>query len=379
VDELIARADGDPGAVAVAIETPHGVIVETLLDRGVAVFAINPKKLDRFRDRHTVAGAKDDRRDAWVAACAWCTDPQVFTRVTPGTAEFVELRHEGRLHDELRDQRQAVANRLREQFGRYFPQLLQLGAVEEPWLWALWEKAPTPAAARRLRRSTVEKLLRAHRIRRLEAAQVLTVLQAPGFAVTAVTEQTAVRHVQVLLAQLRLVARQERESTQRIEALVQRLVEATPARAATEDPADGPGPRHSDAKIALSLPGVGPHVLAAMLGEAGAGIEHRDLTILRTHSGEAPVTRRSGKSLCVVQRHACNGRLRNACRYMALTAIGCDARSRQHYDRLRAGGHHHERALRGVADRLLPVLIAMLRDGTLYDPARRGKRPPVAA
>jgi hypothetical protein len=35
---------------------------------------------------------------------------------------------------------------------------------------------------------------------------------------------------------------------------------------------------------------------------------------------------------------------------------------------LRAKGHSHGRALRGVADRLLAVLIAMLRSGTLYDP-----------
>ena len=54
-----------PATVAVAIETPHGVLVDALLEHGFAVFAINPKQLDRFRDRFTVAGAKDDRRDAW--------------------------------------------------------------------------------------------------------------------------------------------------------------------------------------------------------------------------------------------------------------------------------------------------------------------------
>jgi len=52
--------------VAVAIEVPRGAIVELLVERGFQVFAINPKQLDRFRDRHTVAGAKDDRRDAFV-------------------------------------------------------------------------------------------------------------------------------------------------------------------------------------------------------------------------------------------------------------------------------------------------------------------------
>jgi Transposase len=63
-DELTALAPAEPGRIAVAIEAPRGAIVDTLLDRGLHVFSLNPKQLDRFRDRHTVAGAKDDRRDA---------------------------------------------------------------------------------------------------------------------------------------------------------------------------------------------------------------------------------------------------------------------------------------------------------------------------
>jgi Transposase len=59
-----ARAE----AIAVAIAVPHDPVVEALLERGFWVHAINPKQLDRFRDRFTVAGAKDDRRDARVLA-----------------------------------------------------------------------------------------------------------------------------------------------------------------------------------------------------------------------------------------------------------------------------------------------------------------------
>ena len=47
--------------MAVAIEVPHGPVVDVLLDRGIAVYAINPKQLDRLRDRFSVAGSKDDR------------------------------------------------------------------------------------------------------------------------------------------------------------------------------------------------------------------------------------------------------------------------------------------------------------------------------
>ena len=61
-------AAGTAGDVAVALEVPRGAVVDALLARGVHVFALNPKQLDRFRDRYTVAGAKDDRRDAQVLA-----------------------------------------------------------------------------------------------------------------------------------------------------------------------------------------------------------------------------------------------------------------------------------------------------------------------
>ena len=76
-DWLVSVA-GDPGLVAVAIEVPHGPVVDALLDRGFAVHAINPKQLERLRDRISLAGAKDDRRDARVAA-GGCARTRTFS------------------------------------------------------------------------------------------------------------------------------------------------------------------------------------------------------------------------------------------------------------------------------------------------------------
>src|SRR4051812_49724051 len=56
-DWLVSIA-GDPGSVAVALEVPHGPVVDALLDRGFAVYAINPKQLERLRDRISVAGPR---------------------------------------------------------------------------------------------------------------------------------------------------------------------------------------------------------------------------------------------------------------------------------------------------------------------------------
>ena len=68
-------------------------------------------------------------------------------------------------------------------------------------------------------------------------------------------------------------------------------------------------------------------------------------------------------------RYSCNKRLANAYFYWAQGSLK-DPHCRQHYKRLRERGHNHARALRGVADRLLRILVAMLRDRTLYDPER---------
>jgi transposase len=63
-DWLIARTGATPEVIGVAIEMTQGPIVEALLERGFCVYGINPKQLDRFRDRFTVAGAKDDHESA---------------------------------------------------------------------------------------------------------------------------------------------------------------------------------------------------------------------------------------------------------------------------------------------------------------------------
>lgn len=73
-DRLGDLRPGSPERVAVAIEIPMGAVVETLLERGHAVFGIKPRQLGPFRDRYSPSGATDDRRDAMVAARSLRTD-----------------------------------------------------------------------------------------------------------------------------------------------------------------------------------------------------------------------------------------------------------------------------------------------------------------
>ena len=117
--DWLVSAAGEPGAVAVAIEVPHGPVVDALLDRGFAVHAINPKQLERLRDRASLAGAKDDRRDARIAAGGLRTDPHLFRPVEAGDAAVIALREWSRLAEELQQERVRLGNRIRQQLWRY--------------------------------------------------------------------------------------------------------------------------------------------------------------------------------------------------------------------------------------------------------------------
>ena len=90
---------GQPQRVAVAIEVPRGTMVEGLVERGFHVFAMNPKQLDRFRDRHRVAGAKDDRRDALVLADALRTDQPSLRRLQLDAPPLLLLRELSRAEE----------------------------------------------------------------------------------------------------------------------------------------------------------------------------------------------------------------------------------------------------------------------------------------
>jgi len=69
-------------------------------------------------------------------------------------------------------------------------------------------------------------------------------------------------------------------------------------------------------------------------------------------------------------RNGCNQRVREACYHWARVRMQRDKKARQHYRELRDAGHGHGRALLGVCDRFLSVLIGVLRSGMPYDPNR---------
>jgi transposase len=337
--------------------------VETLVEHGFHLYAINPKQLDRFRDRHSVAGAKDDRRDAFVLGDSLRTDRVRFRRIRLDDPLVIQLHELSRVDEDLGHEVNRLTNRLREQLHRFYVQALKLcPSADDPWLWTLLELAPSPAAGSRLQRKTIEQLLRQHRIRRLNAEHVRAILRAPALRVAPGVVEAATEHIALLLPRLRLVHTQRQRCGTRLDALLDKLM-------AVEGNDDSQQREHRDVEILRSLPGVGRIVAATVLAEASGPLAERDYQALRAHAGIAPITKQSGKRRTVVMRYACNGRMRNALYHWARVAATCDPASKTYYAALRQRGHSYARALRSVADRLLRILIAMLKSDSLFDSA----------
>ena len=236
--------------------------------------------------------------------------------------------------------------------------------MDEAWFWDLVELAPLPARAATLSRPQVRKILRAHRIRRLDADAVLAALKTQPLRLAPGAAEASSEHVVLLLPLLRLLDRQRADMASRIRDVLEQMAEEA-----------HPG-EHRDVTLLLSIPGAGRVVAATMLAEASQALADRDYHALRCYAGVAPITRQSGRRKLVLMRRSCNQRLRNAVYHWSRVSVQHDVRSREHYAELRGKGHSHGRALRAVADRLLAVLIAMLKTGTRYDPRLRSVLAP---
>jgi transposase len=369
----LLKTTGAPAQeIAVAIEAPRGPVVEMLLERGFQVFAINPKQLDRFRDRFSMSGAKDDSRDAQVLGDSLRTDRHAFRRLAIDDPLVIELREWSRMYEELKQEQSRLANRVRDQLWRYYPQASELGEPAANWFLDLWEQVPTPAKAARVSEKTITRILKNHRIRRFDGAEVLRILRQPPLTVAPGTVEAATAHIRAVAARLRLVNQQIKEAERRLDELcaaIEAAAETTPGQICEQ----------RDMAILRSMPGLGRITIATLLAEACEPLQVRDYHVLRVLSGQAPVTRRSGKSCIVLRRYACNRRLQNALYHWARIAIQHDPLSKQRYAELRRRGHGHARALRTIGDRLLYVLCTLLGRQILFDPNHNSPQTAIAA
>ncbi len=346
--------DAEPDRVVVGIETDRGPWVQALLAAGYTVYAINPRQVARYRERHGTAGAKSDPGDAHVLAELVRLDRAHHRPVAGDSALAEHVKVLTRTHQSLIWSRQRQTNALRSMLREFYPAALaafgeDLASREAMAILAL---APTPEAGRRLSQSKIAAALRrAGRQRGIEASaeRIQAALRAPQLQAHPGVVSAYAAAVRSLVAVIAALATQVEVLREEVEA--------------------GFG-RHPDAEIYLSQPGLGPILGARVLAEFGDD-PHRyaDAKGRKNYSGMAPITRASGLRRVVLARPARNRRLANALYWQAFAALSSSRGARAHYDAQRARGATHHEALRSLSNRLVGILHGCLRHHTHYDEA----------
>lgn len=349
--ELVAGHADDPGEVVIGIETDRGLWVQALIAAGYVVYAINPKAASRYRDRHTLSGAKSDPGDAKMLAELVRTDRHNHRQVAGDTAEAEGIKVLARAHQTLIWDRTRATNRLRSSLREYFPAALQtFDDLAHRDTLAVLAKASTPTEATRLTPAKVRTVLRqAGRQRNIETRAVSI---AAGLRVESLRAPAAIEaaHGAITKAAVAII----RELNTGIDELTAGLADHFE--------------QHPDSDIYLSLPGIGVILGARMLGEFGDDPNrYSDTKSRKNYAGTSPITRASGKRSVVLARFIRNRRLADAIDQHAFCSLGPSPGARLFYDQRRAAGDSHHQALRALGNRWVGIMHGCLRHRIPYN------------
>lgn len=98
---IVAGYVEDPAEVVVGIETDRGLWPAALVAAGYQVYALNPKVVARYRERHSLSGAKSDPGDATVLADLVRTDRHKHRQVAGDSELAKAVKMLARTHQRL--------------------------------------------------------------------------------------------------------------------------------------------------------------------------------------------------------------------------------------------------------------------------------------
>lgn len=303
--------DTEAAEVLVGIETDRGPWVAALVAAGYGVYAVNPLQASRYRDRHTVSGAKSDPADAHTLADMVRTDSHQLRQVAADSPNAEVIKVVARAHKTLIWERTRHTQRLRHSLREYFPAALE--AFEDLDAFDTLEllgKAPDPVSAAKLSRSQIQAALKRARRRDIDikTTRIQGALRGEQLGRNAVvtgayaaTTRSIVAVLGVLNEQVKILHRQVEEHFG----------------------------RHPDTEIILSQPGMGPILVARVLAEFGdAPGRYTDAKARKNYAGTSPITRASGKKKVVLARFVHNDRLIDALMSQAQSALQGSAGAR---------------------------------------------------
>jgi len=332
-----------------SIETDKGLVVSTLMDWGYTVYSINPKSVDRYRDRYKSSGVKSDEFDACVLANILRTDRSRFQPIRPDSELARELKVLTRDRDKLVGDRTRLSNRLTAILKAYYPAALELFSdVAQLITLSFLRKYPTYQDVKELSFDEFKEFLSEHRYPQPKRAKgMYQKLQQPHLECEDMLTRTKSKLMLVTVSQLQLLM----DEIKSYESAIKKLLKS-----------------HPDANIFLSLPGSGDILSARFIAELGDNHDrYQSAGDVQAESGSAPITIQSGKKKYVRFRRSCKKPLRNTIHTFAFCSTSQCIWAREHYDQQIATGKTHSQAVRSLSNKWMKIIFTLWKRGETYD------------
>ena len=333
-----------------AIEKPAGRIVDFLLDHGVEVYPVNPKAVDRVRDRHRMSGSKSDAFDAYVLAEFLRSDHAHLRALRPSSEKAQELKLLSRDQRRVGRHKTRLLNQITTTLKEYYVRPLEVFEdLETEIALDFLQQYPTPAHLSALKRKQFNRFATTqHHLSKQRCEELWEKLQKPQLRVPEHVVRAKAQLLEVLIEQLRASIKAVKIYHHKVES----FFASSPA-----------------AEFAKTLPGGKSGTLVAAiwaeLGDAQGRWESS--RHLQAEAGAVPVTKASGKSRVVHFRFACNKHLRYTMYWFSFVSLNQSEWAKLYYRGQRDKGHRHSQALRALGAKWLKIIFVMWRDHTPYD------------
>jgi transposase len=341
----------EPRQIIFGIETANNILVDFLFDLGYQIFWIQPGKMDSYRKRYRLSGARDDEFDAFVIANVLRTDRDYIRNIDFGSKIVREIRILVRDHHQLIEEQTALKNSFRATVKEYYPECVHFFKnIACPSSLAFLKAYPTFMDAKGLNKN-----------------QLTSFFKELGL----VNYNAKVTKIYNITQQYYLTAAPVVIETKKFKALrlIEKLTTINNDIALYREKIKETLYQHPDHEFFLSYPGVADILAARLIAMFG---DNRDLfqtaNEIQTLAGCCPVTEKTGKNTKIIYfRRSCNKFHRDTSHNLAFSSLTKSNWALNYYKKHRNDGKTNAHALRCLANHHIKILFAMWKNKSKYD------------
>jgi len=347
------------GSCVMGCEIAHGPLIDYLRIKSLSCYSINPLKIKRFKETHTVSKNKNDYIDALAIAHYLKANLSILRPLTSSSEEIEELKHLCTIHDQMASELQRLTVQLLDTLKLYFPLLSTLFSRSSlPILSHVILQYPTWDDLRCTPEEVFKKFMFKHHYPGKDIANLIAKIHDYNQSIIPAVEKAYSLKACILATNILTIKKGLKELEEKMNEITQ---------------------NHPLGKVFYSVPGSGSVLAPKLLAIFGD-----NKTIFATansaqcYFGTAPRNYQSGKIHRVIMRRACNKQGRNTLFQLSFSSLTRSPWARKYYDSQRKKGKGNSISLRALSNKWLKVLWYLWMREECYSEERRSSIQNVA-